>query len=1299
MFATVIDKVDQVSNQNAAAEIERRFDANLNWFRQGHIIDLHAPIDRYHENVSKERRHKDSCKWILEERAFVDWTAGGSSILCLTGEGGTGKSVLLSTVIESLEKAKTTIAIGPGKEEQKPLLLYFFCRYGDTNAAESSKIMLHLCAQLFHKAKDQADGHDEQQVKLQRDCNAVVQKAKENLADSEKKRPAYMKMPALQSLFQELGRVGGRPLVIVVDALDECSDDTLLGALRSLAKLDWIRILISSRPSHVAKVKDTDQNGDPRMQFIHIDGTKTSSQIQRYCYDALKQLKPRWSRDNRNNATNLIVEHAEGKFKYAASVMQSLQTPKGSFLGYSKFMKELPHGTIEMYRRKIDELNEDNRTILITALRWLICGEGTMELMPIADELSETYVRLIDGQAVGSQETDVDTADDGASKNQDLTNIKNSFSRVGRDFLRLTGTSLQLEHNSVRDFVRSGEDKRVAEAGGKKGNLRMAEQLIHTLNSSAFQKKYLSKRALKRGKTQKSAKGSKSLRYELENWPKHLRAAEIAVKKQESDRNVKQRWNSLLQGVEQFMDLENKAYQAWLGLSIGGVSKEDRTGDLPVHTASRYGFVSLIHKYVANGEANKVNKNLDTPLHLVCLGHAGFLGMQALLGHADVNAGNADHATPLLLAIKNVSNDVTPIVDLLNAGADATRRDRSHTTCLHLAAASHNIEACEILLGEHVKEGSPTLKQKPEVEVDAKDHMGETPLHWACKWPNAPVQLIRLLLKNGADLNAQDKESQAPLYEACSVGNNAVARYLLSEGADINDDDTKKDTALHAAIYTGNLSVVKTLVEHNSEKLAKAIEDAGQKAAESIRELRKLAREVNAADLFKTNGEKQDAVVCAASNREFKIMHYLLDTHEKRGSNLKFLLHTDENRMTPLHHCIKAEELAATKRLLEIGEGKTGHGLPRDEHKPGKTLSRAMCEVEDKEGDQPLHTAAWRGNHKLVKLLIEHGAPISARSREEFIYGTTPLDVAFSSWQRWSNLRSERSRMLEDIIEDLFTRDRDRAQGHLLKLTCAIERSSTRVFKLFKKWHSHRDEYGWTPKMIAAQYGFIGAAGDDTQPVTIFNTSPPTKWNSADRDERLAISEDGLTASYKPDGEPKKVRMSVRADNPVQPDTTEFYFEIHVSGGSTTYKPIVGVGLCTKIAILRNTLPGWRYARALTWGYQGDSGKKYAQQHEGETYSGRFGAGDTVGCGLDLSNGPNNGTIYFTRNGKKLETAFTGVKGQLFPVIGIDGRSTEVHVRVNFGHDNEQPFEYRKMNRTGTQAAHGRNSVESWGKL
>ena len=87
--------------------------------------------------------------------------------------------------------------------------------------------------------------------------------------------------------------------------------------------------------------------------------------------------------------------------------------------------------------------------------------------------------------------------------------------------------------------------------------------------------------------------------------------------------------------------------------------------------------------------------------------------------------------------------------------------------------------------------------------------------------------------------------------------------------------------------------------------------------------------------------------------------------------------------------------------------------------------------------------------------------------------------------------------------------------------------------------------------------------------------------------------------------------------------------------------------------------PGWqKYSVGF---YSADGFKCHNHPWASQSYGPAYKQGDVIGVGYR----PRTGTVFFTRNGKKLEDAFIGLnRHNFFPTVGADGPA-EVH--VNFG--------------------------------
>lgn len=84
---------------------------------------------------------------------------------------------------------------------------------------------------------------------------------------------------------------------------------------------------------------------------------------------------------------------------------------------------------------------------------------------------------------------------------------------------------------------------------------------------------------------------------------------------------------------------------------------------------------------------------------------------------------------------------------------------------------------------------------------------------------------------------------------------------------------------------------------------------------------------------------------------------------------------------------------------------------------------------------------------------------------------------------------------------------------------------------------------------------------------------------------------------------------------------------------------------------------GWnRYSM----GYFSNNGYKYfSSPFNGKPHGLSFKHGDVIGVGYRHR----TGSIFFTRNGRKLEDAYTGIRWNLFPTIGANG-PCQVHVNL-----------------------------------
>ncbi|KAH0400042.1 SPRY-domain-containing protein, partial [Aureobasidium melanogenum] len=130
---------------------------------------------------------------------------------------------------------------------------------------------------------------------------------------------------------------------------------------------------------------------------------------------------------------------------------------------------------------------------------------------------------------------------------------------------------------------------------------------------------------------------------------------------------------------------------------------------------------------------------------------------------------------------------------------------------------------------------------------------------------------------------------------------------------------------------------------------------------------------------------------------------------------------------------------------------------------------------------------------------------------------------------------------------------------------------------------------------------------------------------------------------------------SVQSNLPVPKQNEVYYWEAKVFD-----KPdntLISIGMTTKPYPLFR-LPGMHKHSVA---YTSSGQRRYNQPFAGTNYAPSYEQGDVVGVGYR----PRTGTVFFTRNGKKLEDVAHGLKSQnLFPTVGATG---PCNIQVNFG--------------------------------
>jgi len=119
--------------------------------------------------------------------------------------------------------------------------------------------------------------------------------------------------------------------------------------------------------------------------------------------------------------------------------------------------------------------------------------------------------------------------------------------------------------------------------------------------------------------------------------------------------------------------------------------------------------------------------------------------------------------------------------------------------------------ACEF---DHVDIAKYVLDQGGIIIDNPRVYNGPTPLHMVIQHDN--IEVMALLLKNGADANQQTSEFHTPFMWAIRMGKREFAEMLLNYNADINKVSNDM-SALHIAAASDNSDMLKFLIDKGAD--------------------------------------------------------------------------------------------------------------------------------------------------------------------------------------------------------------------------------------------------------------------------------------------------------------------------------------------------------------------------------------------------------------------------------------------------------------------------------------------------
>jgi ankyrin repeat protein len=323
----------------------------------------------------------------------------------------------------------------------------------------------------------------------------------------------------------------------------------------------------------------------------------------------------------------------------------------------------------------------------------------------------------------------------------------------------------------------------------------------------------------------------------------------------------------------------------------------------------------------------------------------------------------------------------------------------------------------------------------------------DSDLFLACK--KGDIEGIKVLIANGADVNAKGDYNLTPLHEACTNKNIDVARILIEKGADVNAMDRYGRAVLYSACGIGDIDMVKLLIEKG-------------------------------ADVNKQNQHGESAILFSCNHDDTAIVQCLIDN----GADVNT---KDRPGNTPLAKACDSDRAEIAELLID-------KGAAIDEKSKGNT---------------PLIIACLEGSIRSAKLLIQKGANIDVKDQD----GKDLLDIVcrnmssqiIGSLIKRSDFKSD-ALMREDYADTLYdkfkvhndqTEQRSRIKQFVQNIAASLKRQKTDAFLL----GTHPRLGGSFEFQVRDLFLSIGPKDEDS----LFSDKPTleTIWKKCQNDPKL----------------------------------------------------------------------------------------------------------------------------------------------------------------------------------------------------
>ncbi|XP_059171171.1 ankyrin-3-like [Physella acuta] len=235
-------------------------------------------------------------------------------------------------------------------------------------------------------------------------------------------------------------------------------------------------------------------------------------------------------------------------------------------------------------------------------------------------------------------------------------------------------------------------------------------------------------------------------------------------------------------------------------------------------------------------DLNIRNKKSETPLLFAIKYNHNSAAAKILLKYTkNVNLSDIDQTTPLMFAVQRSFTDI--IIQLLKQGADVNHRDKYDNTAVHYSAKTGNFEHFKMMALAGADIALPNKNNETPL-ILASRWLSQHFRNFHC---NDTTDIVKYLISSNVNVNSKDKDGKTALHFAAYTAESRVGilvypydnydtmsederlkelqksseiiNLLLKHKADVNAPDSTKKTPLHYCVLSGKLEHVRLLVK------------------------------------------------------------------------------------------------------------------------------------------------------------------------------------------------------------------------------------------------------------------------------------------------------------------------------------------------------------------------------------------------------------------------------------------------------------------------------------------------------